>query len=614
MDVLPMPAHEAERLRVLTALELLDTAREEVFERVVTAACAAFGVPMAAVSLVDERRQWFKASRGLGACQTAREVAFCAHTIMGDESMVVRDAAGDARFVANPLVTGGPALRFYAGAPLRVGGHNIGTLCVMDTQPREFAQGERGLLADLAGVVAWACEQRLATARQEAVARARLAAVSGMSHQMRAPLTALIGFAELLREQPCECQEHAMHAETVARNAEHVLKVAERFEQSVHAPGLQAGLVWACCRVDRIVSEVCQTLIGEARQAGLELEPSWGHLLAGGAAGDGGGGGGDGGGGASRDGAATGMIVADEFRVRQGLLNMLGDVLRLCRGRGTARVHGWARPSGAGRVEVRIGVRVPGPGLDAAGLARMIEVAEADPGEASARFGVGLGLSMARRQARLMGGDVTYTPPEAGGAAGADGGGVGDGGGADGGEFELVFYGRPAESATPSQPDAHEQRPEASAAGVLRGRRVLVVDDSQMSVRLLARYLRQAGAMVESVATGEEAVKRLGQGPSRGVDCVLMDIELPGIDGLEAGRRSRAAGYAGPMVIVTGRAEAHRQALASVVPDCQCLSKPVDRDRLIGAVRAAIGGADAVEGASGGAAGVAGAAGSAAAA
>lgn len=570
MDVVPMPAREAERLRVLTALELLDTAREEVFERVVTAACAAFGVPMAAVSLVDERRQWFKASRGLGACQTAREVAFCAHTIMGDESLVVRDAAGDERFVGNPLVTGGPGLRFYAGAPLRVGGHNVGTLCVMDTQPREFAQDERGLLRDLACVVAWACEQRLATARQEATARARLAAVSGMSHQMRAPLTALIGFAELLREQPCECAEHAMHAETVVRNAEHVLKVAERFEQSVHAPGSQGGVVFARVRVDRVVGEVCQTLMGEARRAGLELEASW-ESPPGGVAG------------AQADvegeGWAQGLVVADEFRVRQGLLNMLGDAVRLCRGRGKARVRGTARPNGTGRVEVRVGVWLPGPGLDGEGLGRMIDAAEADPVEASSRFGVGLGLAVARREARLLGGEAAYVPAE-----GED---------PEGGRFEFVFLAREAGGAEGALASAPAERPEGEQAGVLRGRRVLVVDDSQMSVRLLARYLRQAGAVVESVATGEEAVKRLGQGSGRGVDCVLMDIELPGIDGLEAGRRSRAAGYDGPMVIVTGRAEAHREALAGMVRDCACLTKPVDRDRLIGAVREAIGGAPA---------------------
>ena len=106
---------------------------------------------MVAVSLVDEQRQWFKASIGLGVCETHREVSFCAHIVEKPKVMVVEDAMLDDRFYDNPLVTEEPFIRFYAGAPLRpVGDEVLGTLCVMHTRPRSFSDDEQQLLKLLA--------------------------------------------------------------------------------------------------------------------------------------------------------------------------------------------------------------------------------------------------------------------------------------------------------------------------------------------------------------------------------------------------------------------------------------------------------------------------------
>ena len=135
-----VPADEAARLARLQSYAILDSEPEPAFDDLALLASRICETPIALVSLVDGNRQWFKARVGMERPETPREVSFCAHAIMGDDVLVVPDAAADARFLASPLVTGEPKVRFYAGAPLITpDGHNIGTLCVMDRCARVLA-------------------------------------------------------------------------------------------------------------------------------------------------------------------------------------------------------------------------------------------------------------------------------------------------------------------------------------------------------------------------------------------------------------------------------------------------------------------------------------------
>ena len=147
-------ANEVERLAALHDLNILDTAPETQFDAICRTAQALFGTPIALISLLDEDRQWFKARCGLSDDGTSRDVAFCDHTIQGDAVLVVEDARDDARFSANPLVTGEPGIRFYAGAPLILrSGIRVGSLCIIDTEPRPFTTEQANQLRDLAMVV-----------------------------------------------------------------------------------------------------------------------------------------------------------------------------------------------------------------------------------------------------------------------------------------------------------------------------------------------------------------------------------------------------------------------------------------------------------------------------
>lgn len=160
------PLDETMRLKSLHSMRLLDTPSEERFDRVTRMAQRVFNVDSCLVSLVDADRQWFKSKQGLDACETPRDISFCGHAILDDRMLVIPDASADPRFADNPLVTGDPFIRFYAGCPIRgPHGYRIGTFCIIDAKPRRFPPEDREALRDLAALV----EDELALVSQTTV-------------------------------------------------------------------------------------------------------------------------------------------------------------------------------------------------------------------------------------------------------------------------------------------------------------------------------------------------------------------------------------------------------------------------------------------------------------
>jgi diguanylate cyclase (GGDEF)-like protein len=172
-------AREAWRLSELERYEILDTLPEENFDRLVKLASFICATPISLMSLVDESRQWFKAKIGIQSTETPRSTAFCAHAIASDDDiMVVEDATQDARFAENPLVTGDPHIRFYAGAPMRnKAGARLGTICVIDSKPRGLTAEQRSLLTDLAAIAVDEMELRIKI--KQLIAKSQTDAMTG---------------------------------------------------------------------------------------------------------------------------------------------------------------------------------------------------------------------------------------------------------------------------------------------------------------------------------------------------------------------------------------------------------------------------------------------------
>lgn len=153
-ETIPEVGPEAVRLEKLEEFDILDTPNEESFDRVARLISQIFGVEIGIVSMIDGHRQWYKAIKGLEATEANLSETFCRYTMQGDKAMVVPDATLDARFADSPMVTGGPGIRFYAGVPLRTrDGFNLGTVCAIDSKPRQFGVKDVAILEDLARVV-----------------------------------------------------------------------------------------------------------------------------------------------------------------------------------------------------------------------------------------------------------------------------------------------------------------------------------------------------------------------------------------------------------------------------------------------------------------------------
>jgi signal transduction histidine kinase len=217
----PVPAHEESRLSTLRAYAILDTPPEAEFDRLTRLAALIFKVPIVLLTLVDVNRQWFKSCYGLHLSETSRDSSFCAHAILSDEPVMIPDAGRDPRFSDNPLVTGEPGIRFYAGAPLiALDGQRLGTLCLIDTVPHAGLGAEQiRTLQDMAAMAVEELELRRTTRKlseaevllkesireldqqrkyAEESSRLKSEFLANMSHELRTPLNGIIGFSELL--------------------------------------------------------------------------------------------------------------------------------------------------------------------------------------------------------------------------------------------------------------------------------------------------------------------------------------------------------------------------------------------------------------------------------
>lgn len=183
---------EVERISTLNSLRIMDTAPEQEFDTIVATAQRLLGCKIALISLVDEKRQWFKAKRGVDVDETPRAMAFCAKAVEADDSLVVRDATLDARFSDNPLVTDDPHIRFYAGIPIRAKSTSdeavklpMGTLCVIDDKARTPSRGEIAILTQLAQLVEGLMEARRVALSAARIAQERSAALDAIKRQER---------------------------------------------------------------------------------------------------------------------------------------------------------------------------------------------------------------------------------------------------------------------------------------------------------------------------------------------------------------------------------------------------------------------------------------------
>ncbi|MET1021480.1 MAG: GAF domain-containing protein, partial [Arthrobacter sp.] len=165
-DAVALVTDEGGRMQAVERYQILDTPADGAFDRIAALAARMFSVPVAIVSVVDHDRIWFKAHHGTEVTEIGRDPGLCASSVLQGDAWIVRDAVNDPRTLSNPLVAGEFGLQFYAGVPLRTpDGYNLGTLCILDREPREFSDEDTAALEDLAALVMHDLELRLRSRR-----------------------------------------------------------------------------------------------------------------------------------------------------------------------------------------------------------------------------------------------------------------------------------------------------------------------------------------------------------------------------------------------------------------------------------------------------------------
>lgn len=381
MSKAPLPPDEAARIAELQAFCVLDTSPEQSYDDITRIASEICGAPIALVSFVDSDRQWFKSRVGLDQTETRREIAFCAHAILdSDKMLIVPDAAADVRFADSELVIRDPKIRFYAGAPLTTeSGHAIGTLCVMDREPRILTSAQRASLEALARQVMAQLSLRQAlehvqqqqTELVEAI-RQRDTLVAAVSHELRTPLTAVLGFIDVLRDDQAEIadderKEFLATAAGQAGELSHIiddLLVAARLEQKT-------------LKITRVPvnlqAQVAQVVEGLGTPANRTIEVR----------------------------AAPARAWGDPGRVRQIVRNLVTNAIRY--GGPKIGIH---TDSDGRKAHIRVvdnGDPIPGGDVELIFSPYLVSSSRHE-----VTTSIGLGLAISRQLANLMDGEITY--------------------------------------------------------------------------------------------------------------------------------------------------------------------------------------------------------------
>jgi K+-sensing histidine kinase KdpD len=251
---------EKQRIEELLRLEVLDTEDERALDELTQLASVICGTPISLISLLDKDRQWFKSRVGLEVHETSIDIAFCSHAILQDKIFEVPDAVEDERFFDNPLVTGSPDIRFYAGAPLVTkSGMPIGTLCVIDTEPKKLDSSQQLALNTLAKQVVSQLELRLHNHHLERMQKDQQKILAVMSHDLRSPFNGILGLSQILQEEA-----GTLNPETLASMADGILesslKVYQLLDELLQWSSNQLGAIQVELKATTLEPLILETL------------------------------------------------------------------------------------------------------------------------------------------------------------------------------------------------------------------------------------------------------------------------------------------------------------------------------------------------------------------
>ncbi len=445
---------------------------------------------------------------------------------------------------------------FAARRPLkveyRVGAAEIGwTWMLSQSVPvfrsaGEFA-GYVGTLTDISQQRAMISAMEHARAAAEEASRAKSDFLANMSHEIRTPMTAILGYTELLSDHTLPPQQQAEHIETIRRNGRHLLTVINDILDISRIEAGELRIELGAVDPRALITEVVDLLRVRADEKRLQLI-------------------------VDLDAQLPALFRGDASRLRQVLINLVGNAVKFTE-QGSVRVSAHLAAD-RGPAAIEFAVTDTGIGMDGAAIARLFRPFSQADASMSRRFGgTGLGLSISRGLAELMGGTIAVASTEGVGSCFT---------------LSIPFQLAEAEIAAAVAPAAVPRLPEPAP---LAGLSILLAEDGPDNQRLLSLHLRRAGARVTVVENGRLAIESIAAGTS-GTDpatpqfhVVLMDMQMPEVDGYTAAAILRQRGYPGPIVALTAHAMAGDRERCIAAGCDEYLSKPVERHKLIDTVR-----------------------------
>jgi PAS domain S-box-containing protein len=385
-------------------------------------------------------------------------------------------------------------------------------------------------------------EEELHAAKDEAERANQLksAFLANMSHEIRTPLGAMIGFADLLRDQGLTATERSNYIDILARNGENLSVIINDILDLSKVEAGHLTLEFAEAHPNRIAEEVISLLRVKAKEKSLALEYSF-------------------------DAGTPETIISDSVRIRQVLTNLIGNAVKFTPF-GSVKVRGYGCTTESGLPAVCFEITDTGIGIPASEHDRVFEMFVQADGSMTRRFGgTGLGLALSRKLAWALGGDLRISRSEEG----------------KGTTFLFMVEHQPERRNTESVASIEVRPAQDLPPDILKGVRVLVVDDAPDNQQLIWRYLTKRGAIVESAENGYEGYKKAIAGT---FDVVLMDIQMPLMDGYTATQKLRGAGFSKPIIALTAHAmtEVRRRCLNVGCSDH--LTKPLDPKALVSTI------------------------------
>ncbi|AUC89231.1 hybrid sensor histidine kinase/response regulator [Alteromonas sp. MB-3u-76] len=526
----PIPENEKERLAELLSYDVLDSEAEQLFDDLTALASQICGTPIALISLVDPDRQWFKSRVGLDAKETSRDIAFCSHAILQKEIFEVPDATKDDRFRDNPLVTGSPDIRFYAGTPLTTpSGYAIGTLCAIDKKPNKLTDEQRTALKTLGQSVVAHLELKRKNRELERTSQFKSDFLSYISHEIRTPLNAINTFSNLLESEARKLELPTQFTSSLS----HISKSGERLLEIVNSvldiKQIEAGKMRVMPRAVN-TKDFFTHLFSVSRVRAEQSDITFSATI---------------------DSTVPASIQLDDTKFGQIALNILSNAIKFTQK----------------NCAVTCSVKYKKGALIFIVTDEGIGISDEDQGRLFTRFermdnaqtipGSGLGLSISKQLVELMNGTLKLTSKLH--------------------EGTRVSISIPCSQTESTSSVKASPQSAAAQLTVSKPVNVLIVEDHQINQAVIVALFEKLELGFSVVATAEEGIEFIS---SNKVDLILMDLNLPGIQGDQASALIKKDHPNLPIIaltadVITGAKELKERGLDDV------LTKPINAAALV---------------------------------